>query len=46
MLVACGGHLKSIVGIEDPLLIEKFLTHLDGNHADNTGRRNRNEAQG
>ena len=42
MLVSCGGHLKSIACIEDPLLIEKILTHLDGNHADNTSSGNIN----
>ena len=29
----CGAHLKSIACIEDPLVIEKILTHLDAKPA-------------
>ena len=37
--MTCGGHVKVIACIEDPLVIEKSLTHLDRNDTAGAARR-------
>ena len=36
---SCGGHVKIIACIEDPVVIEKILTHLDRKDASHAARR-------
>ena len=36
---SCGGHIKIIACIEDPVVIEKILTHIDNKAACGASRR-------